>query len=594
MGSDTKAHGELGAAWSLLAAAIVLAVYVSTLSIMPKHVFWSPDEGGRYIEVQTVQWRGGIEYTLPYRGQRMDPERRFYPDGSVYPMQLHDGTMRLPWPIWFPLLSRMPLALFGITGIYLIPLTAGFLVVVVCGLLAWKVAPRLAAPTILLVGLASPIIFYSLTFWEHTLATLLALLGVAVTIYGGGSVRSLLVALPPVLLAYLLRLEMLAFVAVLPLAVLICNLLDPRHASGAEGAVAGWVQSVRLRPRRVQLVGAGLIIALLVLVWLAFPWHRRGFLQESLVVREGIWFLRRLPNALTEIFISTSRDEGPPLHKVLARLTLCGVAAAVLAAFVRRRRTESILLFSGLAVVLAFSATVAFMSEPYRALHGIVPVAPYVAVASYALVRAWRTRERPLLMLSLVAALYLLFGVGAILTFYVGRGGLLSTLEWGQRYVLTLFPLLAILAVIAFWEFWESPRPIAQRRAFASLFGVLVFVGLQIQARGLEMLYENRQILAHWDAALRVSAPVVTDLWWLPTAVPERFTTSEMFVLGDRAGLGEWVAVARRHGMQGFTFASDKPFPAGSWPQGIRWRNAKVLDGLYLIKFELPREPERP
>src|ERR1700687_1147682 len=213
----------LRAYWSVVTASVVLLVYVAVLYVMPKHVFWSPDEGARFIEMQSMRWQNGLRYALPYPAQHLDPEVHFFPGNGVYQTLGTDGTIRFPWPIWFPLLSRGPFAMFGITGIYLVPLLSGWLVAVACGVLSHKLGSHLAPITILLVGLASPVFFYSLTFWEHTLTTLLALLSVLAVIHADGRASSLLVAVPLLVMATMLRLEMMAFVAALSMALLICN-----------------------------------------------------------------------------------------------------------------------------------------------------------------------------------------------------------------------------------------------------------------------------------------------------------------------------------------------------------------------------------
>ena len=60
-------------------------------------------------------------------------------------------------------------------GLYLLPVVCGWLIAVLSGALATWLAPGLGPAAILLVGLATPVWFYSVVFWEHTLATLFGL-----------------------------------------------------------------------------------------------------------------------------------------------------------------------------------------------------------------------------------------------------------------------------------------------------------------------------------------------------------------------------------------------------------------------------------
>src|SRR5262249_5257600 len=92
----------------------------------------------------------------------------------------------------------------------------GWLIALASGWIAARFDRRLAAPAILLVGLATPIWFYSLTFWEHTLAALLALLAVAVALDTRRAAAPALAAVLALMsAASLLRLEMVAFAAAL-------------------------------------------------------------------------------------------------------------------------------------------------------------------------------------------------------------------------------------------------------------------------------------------------------------------------------------------------------------------------------------------
>ena len=160
-----------GHRWNAGRRASVLLAYVSVLWSMPKHVFWSPDEGGKFIELHCIEWHGGLRYSMPYAARGVDPDFKFYPhfstpDGDTfpYPVAGSGGTVRFNWPIWFPLLSRFMLRAFGLPGIYVIPLLSGWLLALVSGSIAHYLSPRIAPITILLVGLATPCVFTANVF----------------------------------------------------------------------------------------------------------------------------------------------------------------------------------------------------------------------------------------------------------------------------------------------------------------------------------------------------------------------------------------------------------------------------------------------
>lgn len=566
----------------MLATATVLAIYLSVLAVMPKHVFCSPDEGGRFFELRSVEWRDGLTRTIPYPGRDFDPSYQFFPTSRIYPRLRPDGSIQLPWPAWFPLLSQIPLAAFGMTGIYLVPLFSGLLVALLAGVLAYEHSPRLAPLAVLVVGLASPVFFYSLAFWEHTLATLLAMLGVVVVVVGGRRPSSLLAAIPIALLACMLRLEMVAFVVALAAAVVLSNLRAPASSVTVSRTSPSW----RFSRPGLRLTGLALIFGLGVTFVLAIPSYRAGMLWWGLPSRrEGLSFFARVPRGLLQIFINTELNGGPLIDRQWELLALGAVAATVLAAFVRRSRVEASLIFPALVVILSLSAWLAWTPPLHRSLHGLVPIAPYVVIAAYAVPHAWRQRQRPLLFLSLITTLYLVCGIAAVMVFYLAPWGLETTLEWGPRYLLTAYPLLAILTVLAARTYWRSTRPAAQRVAFVTLLAVLTGISALQQARGLQMVYDNRQTAAGWDRVLRKHGPIVTNVWWLPSAVAELATSRELFFVYDRAAYEEWLAEARRRQLREFTFASMGPLKMKSRQTRLLGATRRQL--LYVSRLRL-------
>ena len=115
-----------------------------------------------------------------YIGIDKDRYFRFHPGyykyGFMYPTPVIDGTIKSPWNTLFPFMSGLAYRMLGIGGIYLIPLVSSWLIAIV----VWKIAITLNTPypflAVVLVGLGTPIFFYSQVFWEHSIATLLGLL----------------------------------------------------------------------------------------------------------------------------------------------------------------------------------------------------------------------------------------------------------------------------------------------------------------------------------------------------------------------------------------------------------------------------------
>lgn len=604
----TLLHGyrcNLGAAFG------VLLVYAGVLCIMPKHVFWSPDEGGKFIELHSIRWHGGLTYTVPYAAQRIDPNFNFYPhlsaahsDTFPYPVPGPQGTVRFHWPIWFPFLSGFMLRAFGLAGIYIIPLLSGWLIALVSGWIVHSLNPRLAPLTILLVGFATPVCFYSQCFWEHTLAALLGLLAVAILVAAQpGSVGALVAMVPLLLAAMMLRMEMVAFAAAAFLAWGLSGIgARIRSSSEAGAATAAPPPLVRLPRWASYLLLVCLAAGAFSIVANTAPTRQRDFIT-TLPARLG-GTLRKLPHAprsVVSVFVNTGRDEGPVLNPAWVALACIAVGLCFVAPFVSSIRTEAAVVVPALTVMLAFSASVAFLDQGYRALHGIFPVAPLMVIWLYALPDAWRRRDSGLLTLASLAVLYLMLGCAAIFVFDVdAEGGLLSGLEWGQRYLLTLYPILTILSVLALQTYRESTRPARLKAIFTFVVSAMMIISVQQEVRGIAMLHSNREKFAVWDRALRSDGPIVTDLWWLPTTLAPLFLSKEMFYVHSPRGLADWVRLAVAQEISGFTFVSLAPVQDTLFANAAVRRvpqDSRTVFELYLTRFDLVaagRSPATP
>lgn len=544
---------ERGSAVALAAASLlVLVVYVAVLSQMPLDVFWHPDEGAKYITVHTLRWDDGLEIRLPYRGEGLDPERRFYPADPIYPQVAEDGSVRFRWPILFPLLTRPFVDTFGLPGIYVLPLLAGWLTAVLAGIWTRRFLPRGAPLAVLLAGLATPVAFYSVSFLEHTLAALLTGVAATALVLRPGRLSALALMAPPLLAAVALRIEALAFAGA---------------AAGAWAVAAlfrlRWEPPSLLRSSRsvwMALLALAIVLPLgyLALVTIvherhldllrripdgvAMLWVRRGFLFDSIV----------------HVFLGELPLGGHQLARVWQVVALLSLGALVAAPFADNRRTEALLALPALLVVLQVSLLTVMISLPFLQRQGILAVAPFTAIALFALPEAFRRRDTRLLAL---ASLSLLATVLGFLALFVTRvtaneGRSLLGLDGAVRYLLWLYPVGAAVSVIALAAYRQSDAPRWARSLFTVLVASLMLVSFYYEALGVQELRAKREVLVHWRAEIDRPRPVVTDIWWLPAVLAPYWLAHELYHVDGQEELGEWIAAARERGVADFTLAT--------------------------------------
>jgi len=66
--------------WELGALGLVLVTYLAMLWMLPKDVFWSPDEGIRLIMARMLAAPAGAGPLWDYPGYRLDPGYEFHPN----------------------------------------------------------------------------------------------------------------------------------------------------------------------------------------------------------------------------------------------------------------------------------------------------------------------------------------------------------------------------------------------------------------------------------------------------------------------------------------------------------------------------------
>jgi hypothetical protein len=562
MPDPQRQRGAVFAAW-----AAVLAVYVLTLRGMPTHVFWSPDEGGKLLQAKTHR---GLELALPYPGARLDPELRFYahrPSGkverSLYPLRDDEGRFRFHWPVWFPLLSSVPLSLFGVTGVYLLPLLAGWWTAILSGRLAAEVDPSLEVPAVLLVGLASPIYFYSLCFWEHTLATALWVLALLLFVRGRGSLTSLVYGSPIVAAAMLLRLETLPLILALVAVAGACTVSRGASDPAPPIRAPGW--------RRVPL--AGVALGLLLVFVVALPDRH---LQKISRLPQRFEAVMQQPGALLQVLVSSPHDFGPALTSGQLAVATAALLAGVLAPFVRRTRVEGAMTLGALSAYAWLGGVLIASAQYYRCLHGLLAAAPYLIMAPHAIPIAWRQPRSPLFVLAAAATLSLLAGTLTVAVNSVDRSGAVTQgLQWGPRYLLGLYPPLGVLALVGVHEYWRSARTGPQKTVCVALFALLFATGFLLEQRGVAEARRTRGALAEWQQAMEGGGPVVTDIWWLPAALADFYAREEVYVVRSKREARAWSHLAHAHRVERFTFVSQKPIRADE----VRLRGFALEEG---------------
>lgn len=451
--------------------------------VLPRHVFFSGDEGEKAIVVASTARRGDLWHPFyEYPGQAIDPQARYI---FALWVKVIDGQP-VPWHLSTLFFLNPPLyRLFGFDGLYVLPLLAGIGV----AWLAWRLAKLAAAPRAwvvpLLAGLGTPAFFFSLTTWDHMPVVLYATLLVYLMALQVERRRLWLMALAGVLagLGLWSRYEMYLFVA---------------------GAVLAYAYVFRqARDRWWGLLpfagGLGVIVAAMLAQQTAVYGGLSGNILSGLSsagTESGLavsWFdqarnlILRQANIILFLTVDGSAVWGERV------LLACGFALTVLVG--RVERLQRPVLVVG-AVAMQIAGTVLAFVHP-RLGHTMIGLVPTVPLASLALScgvpaqPAQRTPDQLVRELILtLSVLFLMLGLFLLPAF----GGL----SWGPRYLAPLFPLLAILAWAKMGDGLAAAHAGRDRTVMGLAWGAILVCSLVVQMVGVKWLYDYKQEMVGW------------------------------------------------------------------------------------------------
>ena len=487
------------------------------------------DTGLRFIQIRELvanQWQ---TLAVSYPGRMFDPELLHVPYYFAYSVVgdeiFLDITPFMPW------LSSWGYAAFGVAGMMLVPVLGGWLTAVAVYRLAQL--SQLPCPHLImwLAIFASPMFFYSIELWDHTLATAAAAWSVYWLAKGikQQEQRWLLLAGMAVGLGLGQRPEMYLFAICVGVGFVLVN---------------GWQWRASL-----ILIGGGLITAVPIWVWqYHMVGHPLGMALATNLLGYGTpptisagtpghpWFVKMG----RKLFVIEARDP----HTFVAALSVAvGLVLFILAVRVKQWQRPKLWLAAALIFLAGY---VLFFLETLTVygLNGVLATFPLILITLLFVDRAV-DRQAARSVYELVFSITFLFLAGMVLI-WPAYGGL----QWGWRYALPFFPLAVYLAFYNYqvWsDVWQDWRGVALQRVMIAVVAAAVL----LQGAGFYM-----QIVRHQDngavrdglATLPVDI-VVTNGKYLPAEAAS--LDDKVFLYAkDEAAL---LVLLNRFGEQGMT-----------------------------------------
>ncbi len=497
-------------------------VYLGWVSWYPAEIFWSLDEGGKYIHLQSIVRTMNLSAAVPYPGRSLDPDLQFVP---LYFWSRVNDQIYSWWPVGFSIVTIPFYLAFGWIGLYILPAAFGAFSAVVSGILLRYIVPDKWLPVIgmLIVGLATPVAFYSTTFWEHTLNAGVFLGGMwaVLAAWRRNSIAKLVVAAILFSMATYFRVDTVAMIAGIGLILLL------------------------IRWRWAIIFGVSYVIAIL-------PWMFTNVLLMG-------HFLGRqwLPDATTGDSLSATvfpglRDAGwqfvpfalfnPPAiaafsmpDALLITATVATIMAVILPFFAK---------FHGLllliyAILLTITAWVLFQHEGYRSVHGFVLVAPHVVFGVWLYVAYAKFRQSPFPLM--LMGIGFVFALAYLVRGWVAAGGL----QWGPRYLIIFYPLLVVGSLGGLASIWKRFNRKMQY-GIVVVYIAMIFIGVGYQVRGFSSALITRRYYQQTEGAVELlnADNIVTHCPWLPMVMPRLYWTQNIYTLRGSATFEDWQALS--------------------------------------------------
>jgi len=468
---------------AILVAAIAL-IYLILWLWLPKPSFWGLDNGIKYQGARAFAANGTIQ--IPYQGVDIDPYGYFRP--IVFPFGIMHENNQLPvFPALFIVFAGVFYAIFGSVGPFLLPLLGGWGCLAAC----WFMWVRNRENNdgrlfLLVVGLGSPLLFYSLTLWEQAIA--MALVVVAITIINRcrrgleySSNWDPFLAGILIILAAAMRTEALFWAPII---------------------LVFWTNiGRRMNAILIFLSGLGIGLILLALFNMLMTGTPTPLHLTTNIMSKGLFWDQSLFTRFQNFYILTI--EGFENNY----LSLLGIIPLFAIVLMRRWRMNKYMGYTFVAAIITVWLLYAFFAfkAPDRAGYtvssgGIFWIVPFLVLG----VLFFKGERRRFWRFIWTGSLLFIFTV-AVFSPHV-RG-----VHWGPRIIVQVFPFLLILGAVRAQRWWRSFK------AARPVIVVLVAASILNQAHSFEVLLQTKKDnvrITQW-AASHTDVPILTEMWWL-------------------------------------------------------------------------------
>ena len=513
--SGATPESERGGPGAPVVAALVLVAVVHAITLLgvERRGFWIIDNANKFLQVEALLSSGYQDWSIPWPGVEVDPDFEFNPIPPPFAVVLEERLYSFYSP-FFATLSSIPYRFLGIDGLYLIPWLSTLLLL---GGIAQAgrelgLLPAARATAVFVAGLATPLWFYSATFWEHAPAGCLVTWATVAWLrfLRGGATRDFVVASALATFAVWFRDELYLFCGVL--------------------AALGFLMAPE--GRRASIFPGIATMALAILPLWIFQWVAVGNPLGLHVVSQWPggpvdWLFER-PLVVYLLFVAFTPAIWSSL--LLAAPFVVGLVANPAWSADRFR------------LALPAAATVATAACGVSLLGYLRSDGPM----------EWMNQTNslfstsPILLLAFVrrqnpdhdargarAVWWLVLSYSVVYSLAAPSAEASAGIHWGNRLLFGLYPLLALLAAANLVDWLAVVRRPPALAAVA--VGLALLMSVAAQAGSIALLDSRKRFSERLSQAVmgRPEPVLVSDVWWAPQDLHAVFLEKPIFLLGS-------------------------------------------------------------
>lgn len=520
-------------------------VYSLLIACLPLDVFWITDGGNKFIQIKSMALSGLPDVSVQYPAKDIDPDLAFFPYGGHHFREI-GGKIYSAYPFYFPLLSLIPFRVFGIAGLYVLPVLSSILCLILTCFMVHRIYGQTKCRAALVVlAFFTPFLFYSLTFWEHTLATMfftLCLLLMIKSRKNQDAGRQLLLAGLSLGLSTVFREEGY---------LLFCAL--------AAGALFAFDNKQNVLP---LIIGWLLVM---VPVWILQQKLYHHFLglhtltyHDSFSSIGGILGLFNPADVLANWFLYLFRfHESRPLAYLLSIPFITAVVVGLWRETARGVTTARCIVALAACVTssVLFANLVSHDDPVFNTLftQALMPSTPFLVFFMLFLRPSLLSKDPDTRLLTWTAIVFIL-----------GSGFLLHQKDvgiiWGPRHFVSLYPILVILSLAATERILGTAKPQSVRGALRVSAITLFALSLFIQWHGVHTLYlKKKGTEALVQSVSRLTNEiVVTDVYWFPEEAAPIFYETKILMVDSDEDLLALLQLLRTKNIEDFTFVTSR------------------------------------